>query len=200
MTTGTLLPNDGTRLPDEVSLGRQHLVRVGALGTVGRFTSVDAVRYPRASRVIVRTGRGMELGEVLSEPTGSDAEAADGSILRGVTVADDLLLARLEKNRCEAYEACAKRLAEIRSPAALMDVEHLFDGRTLVFYFLGEMTAELEALTAELAELYESRVQFRQFADAVNEGCGPGCGTEAAAGCKTCVSGCAVAAACPTRH
>jgi hypothetical protein len=88
----------------------------------------------------------------------------------------------------------------MQSPAALMDVEQLFDGRTLVFYFLGEMTGELEALTNELAELYESRVQFRQFADAVNEGCGPGCGTESAAGCKTCVSSCAVAAACPTRH
>ena len=41
-----------------------HLVRVGALGHVGRFTAVDAVRYPRDSRVVVRTGRGLELGEV----------------------------------------------------------------------------------------------------------------------------------------
>jgi cell fate regulator YaaT (PSP1 superfamily) len=195
-----VLPTGGISTPVDLSVGRQHLVRIGALGTVGRFTSVDAVRYPRASRVIVRTGRGLEVGEVLAEPAGADADSADGSILRGVTVADDLLIARLEKNRSEAYAACAKRLSEMQSPAALMDVEQLFDGRTLVFYFLGEMTGELEALTNELAELYESRVQFRQFADAVNEGCGPGCGTESAAGCKTCVSSCAVAAACPTRH
>lgn len=184
---------------DEVSLGRQHLVRVGALARVGRFTSVDAVRYPRAARVVVRTSRGLEVGEILAEPDGHDA-AADGSILRGVTVADDLLLARLEKNRAEAYAACNARLAGMQTPAVLMDVEHLFDGRTLVFYFLGEMTAELSALTDELAELYESQVQFRQFADAVNEGCGPGCGTDAAAGCKTCVSGCAVADACSARR
>jgi hypothetical protein len=50
-----------------------------------------------------------------------------------------------------------------------------------------------------LAELYETQVQFRRFADAVNEGCGPGCGTEAAAGCKTCATSCAVAGACATR-
>ena len=115
-------------------------------------------------------------------------------------MADDLLLARLEKNRAEAYAACNARLAEMSTSAVLMDVEHLFDGRTLVFYFLGEMTPELAALTDELAELYESQVQFRQFADAVNEGCGPGCGTDAAAGCKTCVSGCAVAEACSARR
>ncbi len=187
-------------MPDEVSQGRQHLVRVGALGVVGRFTSVDAVRYPRATRVIVRTARGLEVGEVLAEPEGNNSDTSDGSILRGVTVADDLLLARLEKNRSEAYAACNARLAEISASAVLMDVEHLFDGRSLVFYFLGEMTPELSALTDELAELYESQVQFRQFADAVNEGCGPGCGTDAAAGCKTCVSGCAVAEACSARR
>jgi hypothetical protein len=183
----------------EISLGRQHLVRVGALAHVGRFTSVDAVRYPRHARVVLRTGRGLELGEVLAEPQGADDGPAEGSILRGMTVEDQLLAARLEKHRQAAYEACARRLVEINSDAVLMDVEHLFDGRTLLFYFLGPMTAELEALTAELAELYEAQVQFRRFADAVNEGCGPGCGTETAAGCKTCAAGCAVADACATR-
>ncbi len=176
------------------------MVRVGSLGHIGRFTSVDAVRYPRGTRVVVRTGRGLEVGEILAEPQGSDVESADGSILRGVTVADDLLLARLEKNRADAYEACAARLAQLSTPTVLMDVEYLFDGRTLVFYFLGEMTTELDALTNELAGIYESRVQFRQFVDAVNEGCGPECGTEAAAGCKTCVSHCAVADACSAKR
>lgn len=186
--------------PTAAIVGRQHLVRVGALGHVGRFTSVDAVRYPRNSRVVVRTGRGLELGEVLSPPSDrAAAERSDGSIVRGVTPEDQLLAVRLEKNRQAAFEACVLRLKDMQSSAALMDVEYLFDGQTLLFYFLGDMTPQLEALTAELAELYESRVQFRQFADAVNEGCGPGCGTDAAAGCKTCVSGCALADACSTR-
>jgi cell fate regulator YaaT (PSP1 superfamily) len=181
-------------------MGRVHLVRVGALGHVGRFTAVDAVRYPRHSRVVVRTGRGLELGEVLAPPADvADRVAPDGSILRGMTIEDQLLEARLQRNRQAAYDACAARLAKLALPAVLMDVEHLFDGRTLVFYFLGEMTAELESLTSELAELYETHVQFRRFSDAVSEGCGPGCGTEAAAGCKTCVTGCAVASACATR-
>ena len=149
---------------------------------------------------MVRTGRGLELGEVLAPPAEiADEGSADGSILRGVTVEDQLLEARLGENRQAAYEACTARLAELDLPAVLMDVEHLFDGQTLLFYFLGEMTAELEALTAELAELYETHVQFRRFAEAVTEGCGPGCGTDAAAGCKTCVTGCAVASACSTR-
>lgn len=186
----------------ETSLNRQHLVRVGALGHVGRFTAVDAVRYPRHARVVVRTGRGLEIGEVLAAPDDSPhAGPPDGSILRGLTVEDQLLEARLEKNRLEAYEACARRLVERQLPAVLMDVEHLFDGQTLLFYFLGETTPELEALTDELAELYEMHVQFRRFAEAVTEGCGPGCGTDEATGggCKSCATGCAIAGACSTR-
>jgi hypothetical protein len=79
-----------------------------------------------------------------------------------------------------------------------MDVEQLFDGRTLAFYFLGEITPEIEAMTEELAELYEAQVQVRKFADTLTTGCGPGCGTEEAGGCKTCATGCAVAGLCAT--
>jgi cell fate regulator YaaT (PSP1 superfamily) len=181
-------------------MGRHHLVRVGALGNVGRFTAVDAVRYPRHAQVVVRTGRGLELGEVLAPPADSAEDGVvDGSILRGRTVEDDLLQVRLQRHRQTAYDACAARLAELQLPVVLMDVEHLFDGQTLVFYFLGELTPELETLTEELAELHETHVQFRKFAETVTEGCGPACGTEEAGGCKTCATGCSVAGACSTR-
>ena len=44
------------------------------MGQVGRFAAVDAVRYPRHSRVIVRTRRGLEIGEVLSPPDDANDE------------------------------------------------------------------------------------------------------------------------------
>ena len=182
-------------------MARHHLVRVGSLGHVGRFTAVDASCYPRCTRVVLRTGRGLELGEILAPPDDQPSKASgDGSILRGMTVEDQLLEARLEKNRQLAYAACAQRLAELHLEATLMEVEHLFDGRTLLFYFLGEMTPELETLTHELTEAYEAQVQFRRFAQAVTEGCGPGCGTDDAEnGCQSCATGCAVAGLCSTR-
>lgn len=184
-------------------MATHHLVRVGALGHVGRFTSVDLARYPRRSRVILRTGRGLEIGEILAPPSDTDdIQRADGSILRGMTVEDELLETRLERNRLAALNACSERINELQLSATLMDVEHLFDGRTLLFYFLGEVTPKLEALTQELAELYETQVQFRRFTETVNEGCGPGCGTAEAegAGCGSCGTGCAVASACAVRR
>jgi len=185
-------------------MSRYHLVRVGAMGQIGRFAAVDAVRYPRHSRVVVRTRRGLEIGDVLSPPDDRDdiRTFADGDILRGMTVQDELLQARLEKHRQEAYDACAALLKNSGVPAVLVDVEHLFDGQGLFFYFLGDVTPELESYTGRLAETYEAKVQFRKFTETLIEGCGPGCGTEEVkgrGGCDACTA-CAVAGACGTKR
>jgi hypothetical protein len=119
-----------------------------------------------------------------------------------MTVEDQLLEARLAKDRDRAFRACQRRLRELGVTAALTDVELLFDGRSLYFYFLGELTPEIEAVTQNLAETYDSVAQLRRFADTMTVGCGPGCGTEnaAGAGCVTCVTGCAAGGACTTQR
>ena len=147
-------------------------------------------------------GGGLEIGEVLSPAAEAPVHGeADGSILRGLTIEDQLLEARLERNRQEAYQACTGWLAERKLAATLVDVEQLFDGRRLFFYFLGEPPAEIEALTEQLAEVYDAAAQISRFAATLTEGCGPGCGTSEATGggCGSCATGCAVAGACSTR-
>ena len=182
-------------------MAANHLVRVGAMGHVGPFAAVDATCYPRGSRVIVRTGRGLEIASVLAAPTATgDSEGpAEGPILRGMTVEDQLLQARLDQNRDAAYSACAALLRERELPVTLLDVEQLFDGRSLFFYFLGDLTEEVAQLTDELAETYEAKVQLQRFTDTLTAGCGPDCGTETGGGgCDGCTT-CAVASACGPR-
>lgn len=174
------------------------------MGQVGRFRAVDGVRYPRHSRVIVRTRRGTEIGQVLTPPEDvfNRQQPVDGDLLRAMSVQDELLQARLEKNRQEAYAACAELLAELRLPNVLVDVEHLFDGQGLFFYFLGEVGPELEACTERLAATYEAKVQFGKFTETLIQGCGPGCGTDEVmgrGGCEACTT-CAVASACSAKR
>lgn len=171
------------------------LVRYGVQGSVGRFRSPDRVRYPRRQRVVLRTLRGLEAGEVLGP---SNDEPSDGDLLRAMTAQDDLLAERLSRRSDEAFQACNALLAERDIDAVLLDAELLLDGRGLFFHFLGEPPAEAESLTAELAEAYEAEAQIGRFAQTLEEGCGPGCGTEEAkgqGGCASCVS-CAVASVC----
>jgi cell fate regulator YaaT (PSP1 superfamily) len=181
-----------------------HLVRYGLLGHVGRFAAIDALRYPRRARVVVRSNRGLEMGEVLAEPDDGllGAGESSGQILRRMSVQDDLLAARLERRRHEAFTACEQLLTSAGVDAALVDVEHLFDGEGLFFYFLGDPPQAAADITRQLAETYEAAVEFRKFAETLSEGCGPGCGTEDAkgqGGCDSCVS-CAVAAVCGTKR
>ncbi len=138
-------------------------------------------------------------GVLADAPPGEAAVA--GRLLRRVTPEDDLILARLERDREQAFLACVQLLAEREIPADLVEVEHLFDGRSIYFYFLGEVTPEIDEVTRELAEVYETKVQFRQFADLLERGCGPGCGTESAAGCGTAggCGACSIASSCASQ-
>lgn len=177
-----------------------YVVRFGTMGHVGTFRAAESVRFPRGAKVILRSSRGLEVGQVLADAeVSAGGQTGDGELLRRFTTADELVLARLEKHRAAAVDACGRRLAERGISAMLVDVEHLFDGQSLYFYFLGETTPQLEQLTNELAELYETKVQFRKFTEAVDAGCGPDCGTDAASGCGSGCSSCVIAEACGSK-
>ncbi|MGY8768409.1 MAG: PSP1 C-terminal domain-containing protein [Pirellulales bacterium] len=180
------------------NFSRQHLVQVGLLGQIGRFTSVDAVNYRRGMQVICRTSRGTEIGNVLSPVNQSREGESDRSILRGVTVEDHLLISRLDKNKQEAFAACQTELVNRKLEATLIETEQLFDGQSIYFYFLGEVSAEVEQVTQELAKTYDSVAGISQFSDILATGCGPDCGTEDGSGCgDSCIS-CSISSACKT--
>lgn len=180
-----------------------YFVQLGVLGHVGRLRSAG-LTCQRGDRVVCRTARGLELGKVLgddedgSEATGT--QQLDGDIVRPMTDTDHLLQARIETRRNEAWKACDRLLREAGLSVQLIDVEHLFDGSGLFFYFLGPRDERLDAITRQLTETYESKVRFREFTEKLVQGCGPDCGTaEKSGGCSTggC-AGCAVAGACGT--
>lgn len=174
----------------------QHLVRFGVMGWIGQFGSAEARRYAPCDQVVCRTTRGLEIGEVLAEPLAADSLELCGEILRPVAREDRLIATRLNKHRLRAIDACGRMMAERGIAVPLLDAEQTFDGKSLVFYFLGDVTPEIEAITSELAETYEAKVQMRKFTDLMVHGCGPDCGTGAAqCGTGSC-AGCAGKGSC----
>ncbi len=173
-------------------MGVEHLVKVGLMGVVGRFESADFKNYPRDSRIICRTQRGLEAGVVMCplDEADSKPEQVDGQLLRFIGKEDDLILERLERHRDKAFTACQNLIAERELPAVLVDVEHLFDGESVFFYFMGDVDPRMEELTSELAATYEQKVRFKKFAETLAQGCGPTCGTSesgcSSSGCGSC--------------
>jgi len=193
-------------------MSRLHWVRVGAAGTIGGYVAAEPVRFSRGQRVVVRSPRGLELGEVLQAASDqAPVRDAHGQILRAMTTDDELLEARLLRYRARALEHSGAWLAVRGSDLILLDVEQLFDGRTLIFHFLNDEPASDSPILKELAEEFDAQLEFAKFAETVEHGCGPGCGTEHApssgsgassgSGCGNCASqGCAIAAACAPRN
>lgn len=178
-----------------------HLVRIGIFGHVGRFRSVDRRIHGRGKQVICRTGRGLEVGEVLANlrpEAASDgaAEKIDGDLLRSVTPDDQMLAKRLESRRLRAIDACQRWLTQKDIGAVLIDAEHLFDGESVVFYFLGEVPEQPFPIEEHLGEVYEGKAKFRQFTETLTNGCGPGCGAEASKCSSGACSSCGLSGGC----
>ena len=95
-------------------------------------------------------------------------------------------------HQLEALEACQRMLDQRNVPTVLMDVEPTFDGKSLYFYFLGEVSDQVSEITNELAAAYDAVAQIGRFSDVLTQGCGPECGTEGH-GCDSGCAGCSVA-------
>ncbi|WP_372898005.1 hypothetical protein [Stieleria sp.] len=181
-----------------------YFVRIGVLGEIRLASALAPVQ--RGRRVVVRSPRGIEVAEVISErrsdsgrDSDSDASVVDPPgyrIVRPTTDSDELLVARLERYKTQAIEACRTRLDRSASGAMLLDVDQLLDGGTLRMHFLGDVDTDAQRIADEIAEEYESVVRTNHLAELLTDGCGPECGTTAGCGssggsCAGC-SGCGV--------
>lgn len=175
----------------------QFLIRTGAFGDLYRCRATDAAVYRRSQRVICRTPRGLEVGTVVAAVPST--AGAEGEILRATSSEDELLVDRLQRYKQQAVVACQQQMQSECPGTVLLEVDHLFDGRTLIFFFLGPVDDRLQKLAERLADQYERNVRTRHFAKLLAQGCGPGCGTEEKGGCQGGCAVCVVAAACATR-
>ncbi|OYP38124.1 hypothetical protein [Rhodopirellula sp. MGV] len=172
-----------------------YFIRLGALAEIRVASALLPLR--RADRVVVRTPRGIEIGEV-SAPCPAETQARLGEvvcrIVRPTTESDEILVRRLEKYRGEAVDACRQQLSAAGSRSVLLDVDQMFDGGTIVMQFLGEVDEIADSIAKEITEQYENVVKTNHLSELLSEGCGPGCGTGdgcgTTGGCGTACSSC----------
>jgi hypothetical protein len=173
----------------ESGTGVECLVRHGLAGRVGWFAA-DEPSPGRGEAVVLRTSRGIELGEVLKvEP--SKARAGEDSIgvfrvLRTAGEADLELARDAERLRDARFGLCRRVVEEEGWPLELVDVEPLLDLSTVLhvlpldefdpalvrarFRVSGDFDVHVEALGDEPAAEPEP-----EPAPKSSGGCGSGC-------------------------
>ena len=120
---------------------------------MGEFESSQKLN--RFERVIIKTERGLENGEVLCPSTPVAvaylAEPTSGQVVRIMNAEDDARAAHVRELQKKEYEVGREMIAQHHLAMQLIDVEHLFGGERIVFYFLAEKRVDFRELVKDLA-------------------------------------------------
>jgi cell fate regulator YaaT (PSP1 superfamily) len=144
-----------------------YIVRYGAMRLLGVFSAPAEQHFTRGTRVIARTDRGLEAGEVLCDATPEAVEKLSdpggGQILRAMTPEDRHELVRLRQQAQQQFEVCRRHIERLDLKMNLIDVEHLFGGERIVVYYLAENRVDFRELVRVLAGEFQTRIEMRQI-------------------------------------
>jgi cell fate regulator YaaT (PSP1 superfamily) len=148
-------------------LSMAYVVRYGRMRFLGEYAGALDLEYVRGERVVVRSDRGIELGEVLCRATPQTARFLEnpvqGEILRAVTDDDLVQEGTLDSARREAFETCQELIARRKLQMDLVDVEILLGRERIIFYYLAEKRVDFRELVKDLARALRTRIEMRQI-------------------------------------
>lgn len=159
------------------------VVRYGQMGFTGQFRhNLDPAPKPGES-VVVRTERGVELGEVVACVCENDCPRCissdrlkeylrangpdypfrrDGKVLRRANHQDIIDHRHLNSSAGDEQAFCREQIRQLGLGMKLVSVEHLLGGERIVFYFSAEGRVDFRELVRRLAGQYRTRIEMRQ--------------------------------------
>src|SRR5262249_49698150 len=86
-----------------------------------------------------------------------------GTVVRHLTAEDHRRIERVQESERTEFERCAQFIAQRKLQMELVDVEHLFGGERIVFYFLAEKRVDFRELVKDLALHFQTLTELRQL-------------------------------------
>jgi len=143
------------------------LVRHGVMRFVGEFAAPVGVTLVRGDIVILRTERGQEFGEVLCPSTpqavAAIPEPTRGQVVRIAAADDRKKISELKATQQREYEVGTQLIAKHKLAMQIVDVEHLFGGERVLFYFLADGRVDFRDLVKSMAREFHARIELRQI-------------------------------------
>ncbi len=144
-----------------------YIVRYGVTRYLGVFSAPAGQSFYRGIRVIVRSDRGLEVGDVLieasAEAVGRLVDPPSGQILRVMSAEDALEMVRIEKHAREELDICQRYIDKLQLQMQLVDVERIFGGERIVIYYLADNRVDFRELVRLLAGEFQTRIEMRQI-------------------------------------
>ena len=142
------------------------LAKYGDLSGV-RHLRTELVDLRPMERIILRSDRGTEAGTVVKLPFEGETTpegGVAGEVLRRMTT-EDFVRERQIEDVDEVAESkfCKEHIRSHGLPMKLVDVEHIFGGEKIIFYFLAEGRVDFRQLVKDLAREYRTRIELKQI-------------------------------------
>jgi hypothetical protein len=176
----------------------EYLIHHGCAGHLGRFRSAGASSFGRGDAVVVRSRRGLELGQVLCPSSSDGAVLPDpfvGELLRSANCDDFADAGRRRKSGLLLFDEATRDAGHRGLPLAVIDIEILLDGRQAILHAVRFGPCNEAPFLADLGDRHDLIVRLYDVSSepvAEDEhGCGScgegGCGN---GGCGDCGNGC----------
>jgi cell fate regulator YaaT (PSP1 superfamily) len=127
---------------------------------------VYQLRLVPGEACIIESERGLEFGEVLSEPEMILEAEVPKSLRRVVRKAGREDLRQQEENKKkerDAFQTCLRKIEEKGLSMKLVMVEVSFDRSRVTFYFTSEGRVDFRELIKDLARVFRTRIEMRQI-------------------------------------
>jgi cell fate regulator YaaT (PSP1 superfamily) len=174
----------------------EYLLGYGLLGDFGRFRPIRALTCRRGDRAVIRTVRGLEIGEVLCETRPRHAHflpnTSLGSLLRLATADDEVLSESLFEKAMDFADEAAAKVSQLELPMAILDAELLLDREHAVLHFVRWEDCDVRPLVSSLSTQFALIVTLQDLtrAEELEHSCGScgegGCGDCGSGGCGNC--------------
>lgn len=134
----------------------------------GRVYHFDCAGIPlkKSDCVLVNTENGPAIGIIVKEPMpllGGSMRTELKSVIRSLTEDDRVVEEGIRRTESEAFDFCLKRIQERGLPMKLVEVESLFDGSKIIFYFTADNRVDFRELVKDLVQKYKTRIELRQI-------------------------------------
>ena len=143
------------------------VVRYGAMRNLGVMSGKGEETHRRGAQVVVRSNRGLEVGEVLCEATEDTLSQLDsppsGSILRSVSPEDRRQLDQLAEQREQRIAVCKREIASLGLQMKLVEFEQLLGGERIVVYYVAPDRIDFRELVKRLATDFQTRIEMNQI-------------------------------------
>lgn len=170
---------------DRLEAPKSIVVKFGSMKLVGEFPYDGDAKPGCGSKLVIRTHRGTEVGEMLTStcPNAGCSKSVtrkemldyidnsggkeypfhtDGKILRVATIDDLNAQSALDTIRQEAVKVCKAEIISLNLKMKLVEAEPILGGELLTFYYMSEERVDFRELVRNLAGYFKTRIEMRQ--------------------------------------